>query len=44
LLKKIVEFLMEKYNLIILKGIFKAKAAIYYQLTLIDVGEGSKQD
>ena len=30
LIKKIVEFLMEMYNLTILEGIPKAKATIYY--------------
>jgi len=33
---------MEMYKLRILKGISKVKTTIYYQLTLRNVGEGSK--
>jgi len=33
---------MKKYNLRILGGISKMKISVYYQLTLISVGEGSK--
>ena len=35
---------MEMFKLKILEGISKVKTVIYYQLTLINVGEGSEWD